>query len=109
MEFLPNFDNVFIPDEKISGYCLNPRHERGQHKAKIFKSVFGITEDDAELLKSEIIKNLGRFEILSQSKNKFGRIYTVLMEVRIFNKGGKICTAWMIENGTDFPRFIVVT
>jgi len=39
MRLLPNYEQAEIPDEKIFGYCLNPFHERGKHKAKIFQQV----------------------------------------------------------------------
>jgi hypothetical protein len=44
---LPNGDRAVIPIEKIIGYCLNPNHPKGKHKARVFKSVLNITNDDA--------------------------------------------------------------
>ena len=49
MRLLPNYSKALIPDEKIYDYCLNASHERGQHKAKVFRQVFGITSEDGEI------------------------------------------------------------
>ncbi len=32
---LPNGDRVFIPMEKITGYCLNPNHSKGKHDSDV--------------------------------------------------------------------------
>jgi hypothetical protein len=42
MSRLPNYEKAIIPDEKIYDYCLNPNHERGKHKARVFKKGFWI-------------------------------------------------------------------
>ncbi len=47
---LPNGDKAEIPIEKLINYCLNPEHSSGKHKARVFKSRLGITQDNAELL-----------------------------------------------------------
>jgi hypothetical protein len=39
---LPNPEQAIIDEEKLSGYCLNPRHSDGQHKARVFQSALGI-------------------------------------------------------------------
>ena len=52
---LPNYENAVIPNDKIVGYCLNLNHERGRHKARVFKQVFGITANDGEILKNTIL------------------------------------------------------
>jgi hypothetical protein len=104
MKLLPNYQNAFIPSEKIAGYCLNPNHERGSHKARVFRQVFGVTSEDSELLKSAILKQIDKFEITSESENKYGKIFSVPMKITIFEKEDEIMTAWIIEKGTNFPR-----
>ena len=39
---------------KIEDYCLNPNHRKGQHQAKLFANRLGITDNNAEILKSAI-------------------------------------------------------
>jgi len=106
MGLLPNYANAIIPDEKIFDYCLNPNHERGQHKAKVFRQVFGIAAKDGELLKSAIRAQLHKFEISTETENKFGKIFTLPMKISIFDKTDEIITIWIIENGLDYPRLV---
>jgi hypothetical protein len=47
---LQNGDRAIIPIGKLLGYCLNPNHPKGKHKARVFKSALGITADNAEPL-----------------------------------------------------------
>ncbi|MBW4596036.1 MAG: hypothetical protein KME46_24830 [Brasilonema angustatum HA4187-MV1] len=42
---LPNPEQAVIDRQKLSGYCLNPEHPEGRHKARLFKSVLGIGLD----------------------------------------------------------------
>jgi hypothetical protein len=86
MKLLPNYQKAVIPNEKIFDYCLNPNHERGRHKAKVFKKVFGLTQQDGELLKSAILEQLDRFEIETVKENKFGVIFTLPMRITLLGK-----------------------
>lgn len=38
---LPSGDQAVIDDDKLIGYCLNPEHPEGRHKARVFQSVLG--------------------------------------------------------------------
>ncbi|TZF82686.1 hypothetical protein FW774_14405 [Pedobacter sp. BS3] len=106
MSLLPNYELAEIPDEKIYDHCLNPYHERGQHKAKIFRQVFGITIEHGELLKMAIFAQLGKFEVTAIRKNSFGVIYTVPLKISIFDKEAEIITARIVENNSLIPRFL---
>lgn len=35
---LPNGDRAVISMGKLRGYCLNPEHPSGRHKARVFAS-----------------------------------------------------------------------
>jgi hypothetical protein len=78
--------------------------QTGRHKARVFKKVFGLTLQDGELLKSAILTQLRKFEIEVIKENKFGKIFTLPMEITLFGKTDEIITSWIIENGEDFPR-----
>jgi hypothetical protein len=106
MSLLPNYENAVIPDEKIYDYCLNPYHERGMHKARVFKRAFGLTQQDGHVLKSAILERLDKFEVSSEEENKFGRIFTLRMEITIFGKTDEVITSWIVEKGNDYPRLI---
>jgi hypothetical protein len=45
-------------ERKLSGYLLSPTHPDGRNKLRLWRSVFGIGEDDAELLERLIREQL---------------------------------------------------
>lgn len=79
---LPNYENAVIPNDKIFGYCLNLNHERGRHKARDFKQVFGITANDGEILKNTILNELKNFEIINKVENIFGTLFTIPLTIQ---------------------------
>jgi len=36
---MPGGDKAIVEREKLTGYCLNPNHPRGKHKARVFSLV----------------------------------------------------------------------
>jgi hypothetical protein len=40
---IPNAENAVVDIRKIRDYCLNPEHDDGKHKARIFLSTLGMT------------------------------------------------------------------
>lgn len=106
MSLLPNYELAEIPDEKIYGYCLNSSHERGKYKARVFYQVFGISDNDGELLKSEIISKLQVSKVTDIRENDHGTIYTVPLKICIFEKEVEIITAWIIRKNNTVPQLI---
>ena len=41
---LPNPDRAVVDLAKLRDYCLNPQHEEGKHKARVFASALGLTQ-----------------------------------------------------------------
>lgn len=46
---LPNVKSVFIDLNKLQNYSLNPEHDRGKHKSRLFSAILGLDSDDDEL------------------------------------------------------------
>lgn len=104
VNLLPNYENAVIPNDKIFGYCLNLNHERGRHKARVFKQVFGITANDGEILKKTILHGLKKNEVINKVENIFGTLFTIPMTITIFDKTASITTAWIIRTETNIPK-----
>ncbi|WP_371744328.1 DUF6883 domain-containing protein [Acidithiobacillus ferrooxidans] len=47
---LPGSGHAYIDDQKLVGYCLNPEHPEGRHKARVFYSALGLSQSDWPLL-----------------------------------------------------------
>lgn len=107
MEKLPNAENAIINIRKLRNYCLNPNHPVGKHKAKVFKTVLGIGQSDAELLKELIIASLPDHPAELNFSDTYGTRYTVNLKIRILNNKEHIfTTGWIIRYDENFPRLI---
>lgn len=48
---IPNAENAVVDIRNLRDYCLNPQHDQGKHKARLFLSSLGMTADNAEELR----------------------------------------------------------
>ena len=49
---LPGGDAAIVDLDKLTGYCLNPDHPRGKHKARVFAATLGLTSEHAVILRT---------------------------------------------------------
>jgi hypothetical protein len=104
MNLLPNFENAFIPIEKLTEYSLNEFHPIGGDKALVFKEVLNIHYYDAEKLISLIHEGLKKNECNLGNKDNYGQRYSVKMEIWNSEKNAIVTTAWIILSDENFPR-----
>ena len=98
---LPRKEKAFIHDNKITKFLLLP----GAKHYKEFERV-GYTPSDKERLRNDILAGLEQNEAKYFEPNKHGdTAYQVNMRLGISKKRWFV-TAWQIDKGTDFPRFI---
>jgi hypothetical protein len=74
---LPNGNHAVISMEKLRGYCLNPEHPSGKHKARVFASALEITAKSAENLRELIARAAIEGEVIQQESTEFGRLFKV--------------------------------
>ena len=72
--------DAIVDLKKLSGYCLNPEHLRGRHKALVFKSALGLTTADAELLKAELLKAAREKDAVFYGKDDFGDRFWIVLK-----------------------------
>ena len=53
---IPNAKNAVVDIRKLRDYCLNPEHDDGKHKARLFSSILGMTPDNAEELRQILVE-----------------------------------------------------
>lgn len=97
-----------IPDEKLAGYALNPDHETGKHKARVFQSALGIGREDAEYLAEQIRAAIITTPVTASRVDLLGVRYEV--RINIDGRNGAthpIVTGWFVESGTDTPPRLV--
>ena len=91
---------------KLRDYALDPIHTKGKHKARVFASALGLTRNDAEWLRDELLRAARAVDCSLGPLTPHGQRY-----VQIFNlaRGEKTCrirSVWNIRPNEDFPRLI---
>lgn len=96
----PSFKSVSIDVKgKLEGYVLNPEHPTGKHKAKVFKSALGFTQEDAAELAEQIRDKVQNCEAIRGKLTKYGQHWTV--RIPIEGKNGRTAlveTGWLVDN-----------
>jgi hypothetical protein len=90
---------------KLEDYTLNPRHEEGRHKARVFESVLGITLANRKILRDAILNAASDSdEAEPLGDNGYGSVYVLRFLLQTDRGRTTILTAWIILRGEDFPR-----
>jgi len=103
---LPNSQRAFVDLTKLRDYSLNPEHESGGHKARVFRAALGLTIDDAQWLRAELLRIAREGEARFGEVSHFGQKYVIDATLTLNERTAIVRTAWIIENGKDFPRLI---
>lgn len=102
---LPNGDKAEISRQKLVGYCLNPNHPSGKHKARVFASALGITTDNVEILDELIQKAAIEGEVIQENTTEFGQQFKVNWVIPE-TQNIKLRTIWEISNLNSNPRLV---
>jgi len=100
---LPNGDRAIADISKFRDYCLNPHHPRGRNKARVFASL-GITQSDAELLRSAALAAAANADVTLSLANEYGQRYNVDFDMPHNGRTIRIRSSWIVRIGEDFPR-----
>lgn len=106
---LPNHDRALIDMGKLTTYSLNPNHEYGRHKARVFEAALGLTLKDVDLLYDAIVEAVETEEAQLGLLDESGQRYRVDFEMTGPNgKTAMVRSAWNIRPNEDFPRLVSV-
>lgn len=103
---LPYVDQAVVDVAKLRDYSLNADHESGGHKARVFRAALGLTIDDAEWLRDQVLGIAREGDAVEGAPSEFGKKYVIDAELTHNDRRAIVRTAWMIENGKNFPRLV---
>ena len=87
---------------KLVKYSLNPDHPSGKHKAKVWKSALGATQEDADMIYDQVMAFLPYAEAGAQRAAKYGERFNVFVPVTGPNgKTVDVKTAWIYDRAKD--------
>lgn len=101
---IPNAEKAVVDIRKLRGYCLNPEHEDGKHKARLFLSVLGMTADNAEELRQILLGIVQSHEARLGRRDEFGQRYTLDFTIEWQNRSATLRSGWIIEHESEIPR-----
>jgi len=101
---LPNGDRAVVELVKLSDYCLNPRHEDGKHKARVFASALGLGRNDAEWLQGRLLQAAATEPALKIAETRFGTLYVIDFWLTTSSGSAVVRSGWIVRFSEDFPR-----
>jgi hypothetical protein len=101
---IPNAERAIVDIRKLRDYCLNPMHEEGQHKARLFAAALDMTADDAEDLRALLLQAVTTADAQFGRRDVYGQRYTVDVLLEWRGKRAMVRSGWIIEQDPDTPR-----
>jgi hypothetical protein len=101
---VPNAENAVVDICKLRDYCLNPKHDDGKHKARLFLSILGMTADNAGELRQILLEVVKTHEARLGRQDEFGQRYTLDFMIEWQNRSATLRSGWIIEYGSEIPK-----
>jgi hypothetical protein len=101
---LPNGERAVVDVTKLRDYCLNPGHEDGKHKARVFAAALGIGRDDAGWLRDRLLQAAVSEPAFVAAQTRFGTLY--MLDFLLTGRSGSVSvrSGWIVHHAEDFPR-----
>lgn len=101
---LPGGDSAVVQPEKLVGYCLNPEHPRGKHKARVFATALGFTAQNADALRAALLAAAATDDAQQASSDRFGTRYVIDSQITGPRGTRIVRSMWILRHGDDLPR-----
>jgi Domain of unknown function (DUF6883) len=100
---MPGGDAAIVDTRKLTGYCLNPEHPRGKHKARVFATL-GFTAENADDLRAALLKAAASNDAQVAAADQFGDRYVLEFELEGPQGKGIVRSTWIVRRGERAPR-----
>jgi hypothetical protein len=101
---MPGGDAAIVDREKLTGYCLNPEHPRGKHKARVFATALGFTVESADELRAALLAAAATADAQLTASDRFGDRYVIEFEIKGPQGAGVVKSTWIVRRGESTPR-----
>jgi hypothetical protein len=103
-DFLRGHQHAVVDIRKLRDYCLNPSHDEGKHKARLFAAALGMTDSDAGELRDILLEAVKTHDTQLGRRDVYGQRYILDFVLAWRGKQAMIRSAWIIERNSDTPR-----
>ena len=100
---IPGGEAAIVDRQKLTGYCLNPEHPRGKHKARVFATL-GFTAENADELRTALLRAAASTDAQPTASDEFGDRYVIEFEIKGPRAKGIITSTWIVRRGESAPR-----
>lgn len=101
---LPNAQRAVVDIRKLRDYCLNPEHDEGKHKARLFAAALGMHATDAEELRLALLAAVRVHPATPGRVDAFGTRHRVDFTLEWKSRKAMIRSGWIIEPESDTPK-----
>ena len=101
---IPHAERAQVDIHKLFYYCLNPKHDEGKHKARLFAAALGMTAEAAPELCRALLTMIKTHNAELGLEDKYGQRYTVDFIMEWGGQEALIRSGWIVEHGSDIPR-----
>ncbi len=102
---IPNSEFAIVDIRKLRNYCLNPTHDEGKHKARLFSKILGMTAKDAESLRIILLKKIKTEDNARIGRvDEYGQRYILDFLIDWHGKQAMVRSGWIIEHAKKNPK-----
>jgi hypothetical protein len=101
---MPGGEAAIVDLPKLTGYCLNPEHPRGKHKARVFAAALGFTVENADEVRAALLTTTATADVQPVAPDRFGDRYVLEFEIIGPRGTGVVTSAWIVRRGESAPR-----
>jgi hypothetical protein len=103
---LPNTENAFVSEEKLTQYLLNLAHDEGGSKARFFLR-FGFSIAEWKVLAEALKQHALKYDIIKTEITLFGTRYVIEGKLQTpINRELFIRVVWFVRTHEEIPRFV---
>jgi hypothetical protein len=103
---LPNGNQAYVPELKLTGYLLSLLHPVGKSKARFLRR-FGFNDANVGALRGELVALAQRADVEKTKPTAHGTKYVLTGSLSTpVGRTVEVTTVWIIEAGAETPRFV---
>ena len=103
---LPGGERAIVPLARVSDYLLNPTHETGKHKARVFLAALGLTAAEAGIVRSWLVDLAREGDATRGNCDAHGERFAISGMLSYKGREARVRTAWIVRPGRTEPEFL---